>query len=141
MDADIETHHGEGSKLTMIISKVGDAMPGLGIVAAVLGVVITMGAINGPPEEIGHKVAAALVGTFLGILASYGFVQPLATNLELANEEDTMILEVMKAGMVAFAKGFYPVVAIEFSRRTISSDHRPAYQEMEDYVKGRKANV
>src|SRR5438445_1802547 len=82
MDADIETHHEESAMPAAVLSKVGDAMPGLGIVAAVLGIVITMGAINGPPEEIGHKVGAALVGTFLGILLSYGFFGPLVTKME-----------------------------------------------------------
>jgi chemotaxis protein MotA len=79
MDADVETHHEESARPVAVLTKVGDAMPGLGIVAAVLGIVITMGAIDGPPAEIGHKVAAALVGTFLGVLAAYGFISPMAS--------------------------------------------------------------
>ncbi len=138
MDADIETHHQEGSKPGMILQKIGDSMPGLGIVAAVLGIVITMQAIDGPPAEIGHKVAAALVGTFLGILLSYGFVQPLATNLDLAAEEEGRMLEAMKAGVVAFAKGMQPLIAVEFARRTIFQDYRPTFQEMEKALKGVK---
>jgi chemotaxis protein MotA len=139
MDADIETHHQEGSKPGMILQKIGDSMPGLGIVAAVLGIVITMQAIDGPPQEIGHKVAAALVGTFLGILLSYGFVQPLATNLDLAAEEEGRMFEAMKAGVVAFAKGMQPLIAVEFARRTIFQDHRPTFQQMEKALKGVKS--
>jgi len=138
MDADIETHHQEGSKPGMILQKIGDSMPGLGIVAAVLGIVITMQSIDGPPEEIGHKVAAALVGTFLGILLSYGFIQPLATNLDIAAEEEGRIFETVKAGVVAFAKGMQPLIAVEFARRTIFQDYRPTFKEMEDALKGTK---
>jgi chemotaxis protein MotA len=138
MDTDIEGHHSEGALPGTILQKVGDALPGLGIVAAVLGIVITMGAINGPPEEVGHKVAAALVGTFLGILLSYGFLQPLATNFELANEDDSKVLESIKAAIIAFAKGFNPIVCVEFGRRAIPSDFRPSFQAMEDHVKGKK---
>ena len=113
-------------------------MPGLGIVAAVLGIVITMQAINGPPEEIGHKVAAALVGTFLGIFISYGFLQPLATNIDMANDEESKVYEAIKAGMIAFAKGFNPIISVEFARRAIPGEYRPEFQDMENYVKGRK---
>jgi chemotaxis protein MotA len=122
----------------MILQKVGDALPGIGIVAAVLGIVITMQAINGPAEEIGEKVAAALVGTFLGILLSYGFVQPLATNIDLANAEESKVFEVVKAALLCSAKGLNPLISVEFARRTISSDFRPSFQEMEDLVKGKK---
>jgi chemotaxis protein MotA len=121
----------------MIMQKIGDSMPGLGIVAAVLGIVITMQAINGPPQEIGHKVAAALVGTFLGILLSYGFVQPLATNLDISAEEETRMFETVKAGVVAFAKGMQPLIAVEFARRTIFQDYRPSFKEMETALKGK----
>jgi chemotaxis protein MotA len=140
MDIDIETHHQDGAKPGMILQKIGDSMPGLGIVAAVLGIVITMQAINGPPEEIGHKVAAALVGTFLGIFLSYGFIQPLATNIDITVEEESNMLEAIKAGIVSLAKGFNPIVSVEFARRAMSSDHRPSFQEMEDFVKGLKAD-
>jgi chemotaxis protein MotA len=136
MDADIELHHSEGTKPGMILQKIGDSLPGLGIVAAVLGIVITMQAINGPPEEIGQKVAAALVGTFLGIFLSYGFVQPIATNMDLANDDESGIYGVIKSGIICAAKGLNPIVAVEFARRSISSDFRPSFQEMEEYVKG-----
>ncbi|HYB21728.1 MAG TPA: flagellar motor stator protein MotA [Thermodesulfobacteriota bacterium] len=139
MDTDIETNHQQGTKPGMILQKIGDSMPGLGIVAAVLGIVITMQAIGGPAEEVGRKVAAALVGTFLGVLISYGFIQPLATNLDLTHEEEARMLEVVKAGLTAFAKGFNPMVAVEFGRRSIFDDHRPTFQEMEEALKGKKA--
>jgi len=138
LDADIEVQHHEGTKPGMILQKIGDSMPGLGIVAAVLGIVITMQAINGPPEQIGHKVAAALVGTFLGIFLSYGFIQPLATNLDLANDDESRIFQVIKSGIMATAKGLNPIAALEFARRVIADDHRPAFQEMENFVKGKK---
>jgi chemotaxis protein MotA len=138
MERDIETHHKAGTIPGMILQKVGDSMPGIGIVAAVLGIIITMQAINGPPEEIGNKVAAALVGTFLGILLSYGFIQPLATNIDLANDEESRVFEVIKSAIVCSSKGFNPIISVEFARRTIASDHRPTFQEMENMVKERK---
>jgi chemotaxis protein MotA len=138
MDSDIDTHHEEGGKPAMLLQKIGDALPGLGIVAAVLGIIITMQAIGGPAEEVGEKVAAALVGTFLGILISYGFLQPLATNLELTNDDDSKVFEAIKASVIAFAKGFNPIVCVEFGRRSIPSDLRPSFQTMEDHVKGKK---
>lgn len=138
MDLDIETHHGEQMKPGMILQKIGDSMPGLGIVAAVLGIVITMQAINGPPEVIGHKVAVALVGTFLGIFLSYGFIQPMATNLDLAAEEESKVYESIKSGIISLAKGFNPIVSVEFARRSIPNEFRPTFQEMESFVKGIK---
>jgi chemotaxis protein MotA len=131
IDSDMETHHTEVSRPPSALSKLGDALPGLGIVAAVLGVVITMGAIGGPPEEIGHKVGAALVGTFLGILLSYGFVQPLATNMENMNIERSQYYMVIKQALLGFHKGMAPSIAVEFARRTISSDVRPGFIELE----------
>ena len=139
MDEDIETHHHEGTKPGMILQKIGDSMPGLGIVAAVLGIIITMQAIGGPAEAIGHKVAAALVGTFLGIFISYGFVQPMATNIDIANDDASKVFQAIKAALIAFAKGFNPIVCVEFARRVIVHDCRPTFQEMEDYVKGKTA--
>ena len=138
MDFDIELHHEEGVKPSAILQKIGDSLPGLGIVAAVLGIVITMQAISGPPEEIGHKVAAALVGTFLGILLSYGLVQPLATNIELSAADEAGVFSAIKSGIICAAKGFNPIIAVEFARRAISNDFRPTFQEMEEYVKSTK---
>ncbi len=136
MDAELETHHEEGSRHPTILTRVGDSLPGLGIVAAVLGVVITMQAINGPPEEISHKVAVALVGTFIGILLCYGFVSPLASNLEALGHDEAKFLECIKAGILAFANGSAPIVAVEFARRVIFSYDRPTNAEMEAACKG-----
>jgi len=115
---------------------VSDALPGLGIVAAVLGVVITMGALGGPPEEIGKKVAAALVGTFLGILLSYGVVSPIASSLEKTVEAEGQFYQVLRAALMAFAKGMAPMIAVEFARRAIPHEFRPTFKEMETACKG-----
>ena len=137
MDADIETHHEESARPVSVLTKVGDAMPGLGIVAAVLGIVITMQVIDGPPQEIGHKVAAALVGTFLGILAAYGFIQPFATSLETINQNEARYLQCLRAGLMALSRSMPPVIAVEFARRTIFSDVRPSFKEMEAAVRSK----
>ncbi len=135
LDADLDSHHAETANPPMLIQKLGDALPGLGIVAAVLGIVLTMQAIDGPPEEVGKKVAAALVGTFLGVLMSYGFVQPVATNLEIMAQYDARYLECIKAGVVAYAKGNSPIVVVEFARRSIYSQDRPSFTEVEKAVR------
>lgn len=136
MDTELETHHEEGGQGPSILSKVGDSLPGLGIVAAILGIVITMQAIDGPPAEIGHKVATALVGTFLGILLSYGLVQPLAQNLEQLTQSEGKYLACIRSCLVAFARGAPPIVAVEFGRRVIFSYDRPSNREMESACKG-----
>ena len=110
-------------------------MPGLGIVAAVLGVVITMGALGGPPEEIGHKVAAALVGTFLGILLCYGLVGPLAASMQKTAEEEGAYLHVLRVVMISFLKGNAPIMAVEFARRAIPGHVRPTFIEVEKHCK------
>jgi chemotaxis protein MotA len=140
MDQDLEIHHEEALRPANALAKVGDALPGLGIVAAVLGVVITMGAIDGPASEIGHKVGAALVGTFLGILLSYGFVQPLSSNIESSLKDDSYYTQCIKAGLLASYKGFAPAIAVEFARRVIPSDLRPSFDETEQYCRGLKAD-
>jgi chemotaxis protein MotA len=111
--------------------KVADALPGLGIVAAVLGIVITMQAIDGPPAEIGHHVGAALVGTFLGILLSYGFAQPVASGMEQRVQDDGRYELCMKAGILATFKGLPPAIAVEFARRVLPHDVRPTFEETE----------
>lgn len=131
MYEDLEIRHREALMPAATLTKVGDALPGLGIVAAVLGVVITMQAIGGPVEEIGHKVGAALVGTFLGILLSYGFVQPVAVMLEHRVGEEQNIDQAIKAGILALHKGFAPAIAVEFARRVIPEDVRPTFEETE----------
>lgn len=138
LEADIDTHYAEASQTTSMVQKVGDALPGLGIVAAVLGIVITMQAIEGPPAEIGHKVAAALVGTFLGILLCYGFVGPMSTHMELLSQSEARYFECIKAGIVAYAKGNSPVVVVEFARRVVMADVRPTFTELEQAVKSVK---
>jgi len=138
VESDIEIHHHSISAPVRSLTTVADALPGLGIVAAVLGIVITMGALGGPPGEIGHKVAAALVGTFLGILLSYGMVGPLAANLEKTVDAESQYYQVLRAGLMAFAKGMAPIIAVEFARRAIPPDFRPTFQEMEAACKGRK---
>jgi chemotaxis protein MotA len=131
MELDMEVHHRETAQDVSAITTVADALPGLGIVAAVLGVVITMGALGGPPEEIGHKVAAALVGTFLGILLCYGFIGPLASNLSKLNECDAQYLHFLRVGLLAFMKGSSPITAVEFARRSIPNSVRPKFKQME----------
>jgi chemotaxis protein MotA len=139
MEADMEVHHQESSRPVAALTTVADALPGLGIVAAVLGVVITMGALGGPPEEIGHKVAAALVGTFLGSLLCYGFLGPLASNLTKLNESEADYLRCLRAGVIAYLKGSAPVLAVEFARRSIPSESRPTFKELEEACRSAKA--
>lgn len=136
IENDIEIHHADALAPVRALAIVSDALPGLGIVAAVLGVVITMSALGGPPEEIGHKVAAALVGTFLGILLSYGLVSPIAANLEKIIDAEGQFYQVLRAGLMAFAKGMAPMIAVEFSRRAIPHELRPTFKEMETACKG-----
>ena len=136
MELDMDVHHHESSVPISSLSTMADSLHGLGIVAAVLGVVITMGALGGPPEEIGHKVAAALVGTFLGILLCYGFVGPIAANMGKSAEEEHAFYCVMRVIIVSFIKGSPPSVAVEFGRRAIPGHLRPSFQEMEKFLKG-----
>lgn len=136
VENDIDIHHHASLAPVQALTTVADALPGLGIVAAVLGVVITMGALGGPPEEIGHKVAAALVGTFLGILLSYGVVGPIAANLTKTNEAELAFYQVMRAGLMAFAKGMAPIIAVEFARRAVPHDYRPEFKSMEEACRG-----
>ncbi len=137
MDGDLEVHHEEVLKPSAALQKVGDALPGLGIVAAVLGIIITMGAIGGSAEAVGKHVAAALVGTFLGVLLAYGFVGPMATNMEHAAHGEGRYIISIKTALVAYAKGASPLIAVEFARRTILQSVRPTWNEMESAVKGK----
>jgi chemotaxis protein MotA len=131
MENDIDVHHREQMVPVMSLTTLADALPGLGIVAAVLGVVITMGALSGPPEQIGQKVGAALVGTFLGILLSYGVVAPIAASIEKTIDAGSQFHQVFRAGLMAFAKGMAPSIAVEFARRAIPHSVRPTFREME----------
>lgn len=139
IDTEIETFEVESKPIANTIAKVGDSLPGLGIVAAVLGIIITMGSIDEGAEAVGKHVAAALVGTFLGVLLAYGFVNPLAMNIEHTIEDRVRILQTIKSCMVAYAKGNPPIIAVEIARRTIVSDDRPTFAELENYVRGKSA--
>ncbi|MGA2728637.1 MAG: flagellar motor stator protein MotA [Terracidiphilus sp.] len=131
MELDMEVHHAGETQSVAALSTVADSLPGLGIVAAVLGVVITMSALGGPPEELGRKVAAALVGTFLGILLCYGVVGPLGSNLAKLVEDEHAFYHVLRVVMLAFIKGMSPMLAIEMARRAIPAHVRPSFQEVE----------
>ena len=135
MDEDLKVHHDEAMRPSVVLTKIGDALPGLGIVAAVLGVVITMGHIDGPVEEIGHHVGAALIGTFLGILLSYGVVQPIAQSLEQRVGDDQYYCLCIKAGLLAVYKGNPPAIAVEFARRVLPHTVRPTFNETEQFCR------
>jgi chemotaxis protein MotA len=136
LDLDMEVHHHCASQPISSLSSTADSLPGLGIVAAVLGVVITMGALGGPPEEIGEKVAAALVGTFLAILLCYGLVGPIAANMAKISDDEHAYLQVLRVVIVAFLKGTAPILAVEFARRAIPGHVRPSFQEVEAICRG-----
>ena len=139
MDNELETHHEEGSVPIHAIEKMGDALPAFGIVAAVMGVVHTMESVGIPPAELGKLIAAALVGTFLGILLAYGFVGPLATLLQHKLDESTKMLQCIKVTLLASLNGYAPQVAVEFGRKVLCSTERPTFMELEEDVKQRKA--
>lgn len=141
MELDMEVHHHAAMQPIDALSTVADALPGLGIVAAVLGVVITMGALGGPPEEIGEKVAAALVGTFLGILLCYGVVGPLSANMRKAVDDQNEYLHVLRVLLLSFLKGSAPMIAIEMGRRAIPAHVRPSFDEMEKNCKNKVETV
>lgn len=136
MELDMEVHHHEATQPIGALSTMADALPGLGIVAAVLGVVITMGALGGPPEAIGHKVAVALVGTFLGILLCYGVAGPLSSNMSKTADDHNSYLHVLRVLILSFLKGAAPMIAIEMGRRAIPAHVRPSFDEMEKGCKG-----
>ncbi len=140
MELDMDVHHAGASQPANALSTMADALPGLGIVAAVLGVVITMSSLGGPPEEIGRKVASALVGTFLGILLCYGLVGPLAANLSKLNDEEHAYYYVLRVVMLSFIKGMSPLLAIEMARRAIPEHVRPSFQEVEKSCRQKDAS-
>ena len=135
MDLDIDVQRRSRQDPVTALSALADALPGLGIVAAVLGVVITMEAIGGSPDTVGQKVAAALVGTFLGILGCYGVVGPAAARLAHLSESETQFLQVLRVAMVAFARGASPILAVEYARRSIPIELRPTFLDMEKTIK------
>lgn len=135
MDNEIETHHQEGHVPVHAISRIADGMPAFGIVAAVMGVVHTMESVHLPPAELGMLVAAALVGTFLGILLSYGFIGPIAAAMEQKLDDSSKILECVKMTLLASLNGYAPQLAIEFGRKVLYSTERPTFLELEEYIK------
>jgi len=135
MDVDRESQHGHELVPALALGKVADALPGLGIVAAVMGVVLTMGKIKEPPEILGASVGAALVGTFLGVLLCYGFVGPMSINLEHQVRQRESLLNVAKACLMGFSQGHHPAMAVEFARRAIPGEIRPTFEELEDALK------
>ena len=138
MDMEIETHHQEAHGPAHVMSKVADSVPAFGIVVAVMGVVNVMGSVGQPPAVLGKMIGGALVGTFLGILVSYGFVAPIAGQLEQKVEEGSKIYQCMKVVLLASMNGYAPQVAIEFGRKVLFSTDRPSFTELEEDVKSRK---
>jgi chemotaxis protein MotA len=138
MDNEIETHHHEGEVPVSALARLADGMPAFGIVAAVMGVVHTMESVGLPPSELGMLIAAALVGTFLGILLSYGFVSPLSTLVEHRLNEGTKAFQCVKVTLLASLSGYAPPIAVEFGRKVLYSTERPSFLELEDHVKQRK---
>ena len=138
MELDMDTQHAGELVPSGAVSKVADALPGLGIVAAVLGVVLTMGKIKEPPEVLGHSIGAALVGTFLGVLMCYGFVGPMGHNLENRARDHQAMLSVVKATILAYAQGIAPVLALEAGRRAVPTAQRPSYADLEGAMRGAK---
>ena len=139
LDVDLEKHHHEAMLVPSAVTAVGDAMPGFGIVAAVLGVIITMGSIGGAASEIGEKVAAALVGTFLGILLAYGVFGPIASAMgsRIAAEHDYMLC--VRTALLSFARGDAPMTAVEFARRNVEPHERPSFTELEEMTRKKAA--
>jgi chemotaxis protein MotA len=137
LETDIDVHHHQAVEPVTALSTMADSLPGLGIVAAVLGVVITMGALGGKPEEIGHKVAAALVGTFLGILLCYGLIGPLASSMAKSADAEHAYYQMLRVTIAAFNKGIPPLLAVEIGRRAIPGHVRPSFQDLENACRNR----
>lgn len=135
LEIDIETQHKEAVHAPDLITKIADSLPGLGIVAAVLGVTLAMGKIAEPPEILGHTVAAALVGTFLGVLFCYGVVGPMATNLEHQVHQREVFLVVVKMALIAFSEGSHPLLAVEAGRRAIPTSERPTFSQVDEEIR------
>jgi len=139
MDNEIETHHHEGEVPAHCVAKLGDGLPAFGIVAAVMGVVKTMGSVGLPPAELGILIGAALTGTFIGILLAYGFVSPIASLLEQKLHESTKMFQCVKVTLISSINGYAPAIAVEFGRKVLFSTERPTFSELEAHVKGAKS--
>ena len=140
LNVEIETMEEESHEPTAILALIGDSLPGIGIIAAVLGIINTMGAIAEGPEMVGEKVAAALTGTFLGILGAYGFVNPLNKRLEFKYKSAFLYYHTIVKAVSGFAKGLSPIMAIEIARRSLSQDIQPESDEMEEMLKALNTN-
>jgi chemotaxis protein MotA len=138
MDSEIETHHHEAHAPVAAFQRMAGGLPAFGIVAAVLGVIKTMASVGQPPAILGGMIAAALVGSFLGIFLSYAIVEPMAGLLEQKNDEDSKELQCIKTTLLASMQGYAPQVAVEFGRKVLYSSHRPSFVELEAHVKGKK---
>lgn len=138
MDVELETHHHEAAEPGHVVSSIAGAVPAFGIVVAVMGVVNVMGSVGSPPAVLGKMIGGALVGTFLGILISYGFVEPVAKLMEQKANEGSTIYKCIKMVLLASMSGYAPQVAIEFGRKTIDSGSRPGFVELEEELKARK---
>jgi chemotaxis protein MotA len=134
IDEELETHHKEQHVISDAVQTMADGMPALGIVAAVLGVIHTMGSITEPPEVLGHLIGGALVGTFMGVLLSYGFVAPTATALKTRFDAEAKYLQCIRAGLLAHMQGYPPAVSVEFARKALLSEVRPSFYEIEEAV-------
>lgn len=134
MNAELDAHHHESAITPGAVNRLADAMPAVGIVAAVLGVIIAMAHIDGPPAELGHKVSAALTGTLLGILAAYGYFQPVAQHCEYLSHDESEYFQCIKEGVIAYLSGAEPMAAVEIARRTVSSYNRPTGLELEEAI-------
>jgi chemotaxis protein MotA len=137
MESDLEAHHREGQEPVTALTTLADSLPGLGIVAAVLGIVLTMGSLGGAKEAIGEKVAAALVGTFSGVLLCYGIFGPIATAIGKLNEAEAAYFGFLRMGVLGYIKGLSPIMATELARRAIPNSLRPTFQEMESACRGK----
>lgn len=134
IDGELEAHHKHYHEISHAVNLMADAMPALGIVAAVLGVIHTMGSITEPPEVLGHLIGAALVGTFTGVLVSYAFFAPISRNMQMSFDSDHYYLLAIKAGLLAHMQGYAPQVSIEFARKILPDELRPTFQELEETV-------
>lgn len=141
MDLYLETHHEESGLGVAALTRVSDALPGLGIVAAVLGIIITLQFLNAPAEVLGHHISAALVGTFLGLLLSYGMLQPLAANIETQNKDAARYFQCIREAVGAYFNGCDPIVSVEIGRQAIFSHSRPTSDELEAILSGKKAEA
>lgn len=141
LEVELETHHHEAVAPALAVMKMADALPGFGIVAAVLGIVTTMGQLDGDTSAIGGHIAGALVGTFLGILLCYGFLGPLGAAMENRVQEDGKAFECVKIALLANLRGYNPKVAVEFARKSLSSNARPGFQDLEEHLKAPRAKA